>query len=258
MKVVILCGGLGTRLREETEFRPKPMVEIGGKPILWHIMKTFAYHGFKEFVICLGYKGKVIKDYFLNYAAMNCDFTTALDGQQRITYHERNEEDFTVTLADTGQGTMTGGRVSRIKRYIDSGNSFLLTYGDGVSDANISEFGRYHQSHGKLATIMTVRPSVRFGCVKATEQKRVFEFAEKPVIEGWCSGGLFALRYEAFDYIGGDDCIFERGPLERLAVDGELMAWQHEGFSFAMDTYCEWLKLNEMWDSGNAPWKVWE
>jgi len=235
------------------------MVEIGGRPILWHIMKTYAHHGLREFVLCLGYKGNVVKDYFLNYAAMNGDFTTTLGRNRMIAFHDRcAEENFTVTLAETGAETMTGGRIARIQRYIQDDAGFVMTYGDGLSDLDVGMMLDFHRSHGKLATIMTVRPSTRFGAVEMAHQRRVFRFAEKPRAEGWCSGGVFVLRPEVFGYLGGDDCVFERSPLERLAADGQLMAYQHEGFSYAMDTYCEYLHLNELWAKGNAPWKVWD
>jgi glucose-1-phosphate cytidylyltransferase len=256
MKVVVLCGGLGTRLREETEFRPKPMVEIGGRPILWHIMKTYAHSGFREFVLCLGYRGNTIKEYFLNYEAMNNDFTISLGQKSQIQYNAvHTEQGFQVTLADTGQATMTGGRVKRIERYID-GDTFLLTYGDGVADLNIAKLLEFHRSHGKLATVTAVTPSSRFGVLEMNKN-RVMSFLEKPRMEGFASAGYFVLNRKVFDYLGGDDCTFEREPLERLAKEGELMAYTHEGFFFAMDTYREYEYLNQLWSKGQAPWKVW-
>ena len=258
MKVVILCGGLGTRLREETEFRPKPMVEIGGRPILWHIMKIYAHHGFRDFVLCLGYRGNTIKDYFLNYEAMNNDFTTCLGQRSQIRYHGRHhEQGYSVTLADTGLESMTGGRVRRIQKYLD-GDTFLLTYGDGVSDVNVARLLDFHRSHGKIATVTTVPPLSRFGILELADQNRVLRFIEKPRAEGWISAGFFALEREVFDYLGGDECIFEREPLERLAADGQLMAYRHEGFFYPMDTFCEYQHLNDLWARGNAPWKVWD
>ena len=258
MKVVILCGGLGTRLREETEFRPKPMVEIGGRPILWHIMKMYAHHGFRDFVLCLGYRGNTIKDYFLNYEAMNNDFTMYLGQRSEIRYHGRHrEQGYSVTLADTGLESMTGGRVRKIQKYID-GDTFLLTYGDGVSDVDIGRLLEFHRSHGKIATVTTVPPLSRFGILELADQSRVLRFIEKPKSEGWISAGYFALERQVFDYLGGDECVFEREPLERLAADGQLMAYRHEGFFYAMDTFREYQHLNDLWASGNAPWKVWD
>ena len=257
MKVVMLCGGLGTRLREETEFRPKPMVEIGGRPILWHIMKLYAHSGFRQFVLCLGYRGNMIKEYFLNYEAMNNDFTICLGRQSQIQFNNvHGEQDFQVTLADTGLSTMTGGRVKRIQKYIDD-DTFLLTYGDGVANLDIAKLVAFHQSHGKLATVTAVSPSSRFGVLE-TNKNRVMSFLEKPRTEGIASAGFFVFNRKVFDYLGGDDCILEHEPLERLAREGELMAYKHEGFFFAMDTYREYEYLNELWSKGQAPWKVWK
>jgi len=256
MKVVVLCGGLGTRLREETEFRPKPMVEIGGRPILWHIMKLYAHSGFREFVLCLGYRGNMIKEYFLNYEAMNSDFTICLGRASQIRFNNgHTEQGFQVTLAETGQSTMTGGRVKRIQNYIDS-DTFLLTYGDGLADLDIARLVEFHKSHGKLATVTAVTPSSRFGVLEMNKN-RVMSFLEKPRTEGMASAGFFVLNRKVFDYLGGDDCTFEREPLERLAREGELMAYKHEGFFFAMDTYREYEYLNQLWSNGQAPWKVW-
>jgi len=258
MKVVVLCGGVGTRLREETEFRPKPMVEVGGRPILWHIMKIYAWHGFSDFVLCLGYKGNMIKDYFLNYEAMNNDFSICLGEKSTIRYHgQHTEQGITVTLADTGQETMTGGRIQRIEKYID-GDTFLLTYGDGVSDVNIRGLMEFHKSHGKLATVTTVPPISRFGMIELTDGRdRVRSFNEKPKTDGWMSAGFFALNRGVFDYLGDDSTIFERDPMERLVADGQLMAYRHDGFFYAMDTFREYQHLNELWSRGEAPWRVW-
>ena len=256
MKVVVLCGGLGTRLREETEYRPKPMVEIGGRPILWHIMKLYAHGGFSDFVLCLGYRGNMIKEYFLNYEAMNNDFTICLGPQSKIQFNAVHEEQgFRVTLADTGLSTMTGGRVKRIQKYIGD-DTFLLTYGDGVADLDIARLVDFHRSHGKLATVTAVSPSSRFGVLEMNKN-RVMSFLEKPRTEGVASAGFFVFNRKVFDYLGGDDCTLEREPLERLAREGELMAYKHEGFFFAMDTYREYEYLNQLWSSGQAPWKVW-
>ena len=252
-----MCGGLGTRLREETEFRPKPMVEIGGRPVLWHIMKTYAHHGFREFVLCLGYRGAAIKEYFLNYEAMNNDFSICLGQKSQIHYHGlHTEQGFSVTLADTGIESMTGGRISRIARYIDA-DTFLLTYGDGVANVDVRNLVEYHKSHGRLATVTTVSPVSRFGMLDLDANDRVNTFTEKPNIDGWMSAGYFVLDRKVFDYLGGDECIFEREPLERLAREGQLMAYRHPGFFYAMDTYRDYLYLNELWTSGHAPWKVW-
>jgi len=258
MQVVILAGGLGTRLREETEFRPKPLVDVGGHPILWHIMKIYAHYGFRDFIVCLGYRGNMIKEYFLNYEAMNNDFTICLGRKNSIIYHEQHrEQDFNVTLAETGLETMTGGRVKRIKKYITD-DLFMVTYGDGVSDVNIGKLLDFHKSHGKLATITTVRPISRYGILDVDHQGNVQQFTEKPQLDGWASAGYLILNRRVFDYIGGDDCFLEREPLERLAAEGQLMAYRHEGFFFAMDTYREYKYLNELWDNGEAPWRVWE
>jgi len=257
LKVVILCGGLGTRLREETEFRPKPMVEVGGRPILWHIMKTYAHYGYREFVLCLGYRGNTIKDYFLNYEAMNNDFSICLGQTSHIRYHNvHTEQGFGVTLADTGANTMTGGRIQKIRKYLD-GESFLLTYGDGLSDVDIRGLVEFHRSHGKIATVTTVPPISRFGMMDVNRDDCVESFIEKPRTDGWMSAGFFALNRGVFDYLGGDDCIFEREPLERLAAEGQLMAYRHDGFFYAMDTYREYQQLNDLWTAGNAPWRVW-
>jgi len=256
MKVVMLCGGLGTRLREETEFRPKPMVEIGGRPILWHIMKLYARSGFRDFILCLGYRGNMIKEYFLNYEAMNNDFTICLGRESRIQINDEHaEQGFQVTLADTGLSTMTGGRVKRIQKYIQD-DTFMLTYGDGVADLDISRLVEFHKSHGKLATVTAVSPSSRFGVLEMNKN-RVMSFLEKPRTEGFASAGFFVFNRKVFDYLGGDDCTLEREPLERLAREGELMAYKHDGFFFAMDTYREYEYLNQLWDKGKAPWKVW-
>ncbi len=258
MKVVVLCGGLGTRLREETEFRPKPLVEIGGRPILWHIMKTYAHHGFRDFVLCLGYRGNMIKDYFLNYEAMNNDFTVCLGKNSRIEYrNDHQEQDFHVTLSDTGQDTMTGGRIKRIANYIGE-DTFMLTYGDGVADVDVRALFEFHKSHGKLATVTTVTPSSRFGMIESNSIGRVTNFKETPKTSERASAGFFVLNRKILDYISGDKCIFEREPLERLANEGQLMAYQHNGFFYAMDTYREYEYLNQLWLSGEAPWKVWE
>jgi glucose-1-phosphate cytidylyltransferase len=257
MNVLILAGGQGTRMREETEYRPKPMVEVGGRPVLWHIMKTYAHYGLRDFVICLGYKGAHIKEYFLNYQVMSNDFTIHLGGKQSIVHHdEHDEQDFSVTLAETGLNTMTGGRVRRAGRYI-KGDTFALTYGDGLANVNIRDLLAFHKSHGKLATLTAVQPTSRFGLLDLASDGKVRTFAEKPRLDGWISGGFFIFDRRVLDYIEGDQTVLEREPMERLAAEGQLMAFKHPGFFFAMDTYREYKLLNDMWDANAAPWKVW-
>ena len=259
MQVIILCGGLGTRLREETEFRPKPLVEIGGRPILWHIMKIYAHYGLREFVLCLGYRGQMIKEYFLNYEAMNNDFTIRLGRQNQLIYHdEHKEQDFNVTLADTGTDTMTGGRVKRIERYLRDDQTCLVTYGDGVADLDVRAALDFHRAHKRLATVTTVHPVSRFGMLEMDKRGAVREFIEKPQLQGWSSAGFFIFERRVFEYLDGDNCILEREPLERLAREGQLMAYHHPGFFYAMDTYREYEYLNGLWESGKAPWKIWE
>lgn len=256
MKVVILCGGQGTRLREETEFRPKPLVDVGGRPILWHIMKIYAHYGLRDFVLCLGYKGSMIKEYFLNYEAMNNDFTINLGSHPEMVFHgEHEEQNFRVTLADTGSETMTGGRVKRASRYIDS-DTFCVTYGDGVSDVNIADLLAFHKSHGKLATMTTVRPYSRYGILDLAPDGAVQSFIEKPQLEGSANAGFFVFNKEVLNYLD-EHCVMEKEPLETLAREGQLMAYRHESFFFSMDTFREYKLLNELWDSGKAPWKVW-
>ncbi|MBM4140389.1 MAG: glucose-1-phosphate cytidylyltransferase [Nitrospira sp.] len=259
MPVVILAGGFGTRLREQTEFIPKPMVPVGTKPILWHIMKIYSFYGYKRFIICLGYKGGIIKDYFLNYRMRDCDFTIKLGNHENIRIHNMHrEDDWEVTLADTGLKAMTGARIKRIEKYIDTG-SFLLTYGDGVANMDIDRLIDFHISHGKLATITGVKPPSRFGEL-ITEGNRVIEFGEKPQVgSSMINGGFFVFNRGVFRYLSDNDlCTLEREPLERLATDGELMAYHHIGFWQCMDTLRDMNLLNEYWESGNAPWKVWE
>ncbi len=257
MKALLLCGGQGTRLREETEYKPKPLVDIGGRPILWHIMKTYAHYGIRDFVLCLGYKGDMIKDYFLNYEAMINDFTVNLGRMHAISYHNAHEEqNFTVTLAETGANSMTGGRVKRAGKYVDD-DTFMVTYGDGLCDVDIGKVLAFHKSHGKLATVTTVQPVSRFGMINIDDNGLVSKFAEKPKSDGWINAGYFVFNRKVLDYLDGDDTILEREPLERLAAEGQIMAYRHDGFFFAMDTFREYTMLNEMWASGNPPWKVW-
>lgn len=257
MKVMILCGGQGARLREETEYRPKPLVEVGGRPILWHIMKIYATHGFMEFVLCLGYRGTMIKEYFLNYETYNNDFTIHLGRKNIIAYDgAHDEQDYRITLVDTGQATMTGGRVLRAKRFI-CGDSFMVTYGDGLIDLDIGRLVAFHQSHGRLATITTVRPQSRFGVLNLKDDGQVAHFEEKPRLDGWVSAGYMVFNRGVFDYLDGDECVLEQAPLQRLAADGQLMSYRHEGFFFAMDTYRDYLEINQLWQGGRPPWKVW-
>jgi glucose-1-phosphate cytidylyltransferase len=233
------------------------MVEIGDRPILWHIMKTYAHYGHRDFALCLGYRGNTIKEYFLNYEAMNNDFTIGLgDRQSVVTHGAHDETEFSVTLANTGADTMTGGRLARVKKYIDD-DTFMLTYGDGVADVDIEKLIAFHHSHGKIATMSTVMPVSRFGIVDIRADHQVQGFVEKPSLDQWINAGYFVLNRRVFDYLGGDDCVFEKEPIERLAADGELMAYRHDGFFFAMDTYREYKILNDMWMSNEAPWKVW-
>ncbi len=258
MKVVILCGGQGTRLREETEFRPKPLVDIGGRPILLHIMKLYAHYGFTEFVLCLGYKGGMIKEHFLNYEAMNNDFTVSLGASRNIVHHgSHDEEGFSVTLADTGLDSMTGCRLKAVQGYTD-GRTFMATYGDGLSDVDVNALLKFHRHHGKLATVTTHRPISRFGVLQLDGSGVVASFSEKPQLDGWVNIGYFVFEPRVFDYLKADpSCVLEQEPLQKLARDGQLVAYRHEGFFFAMDTFREFKYLNELWDSGAAPWKVW-
>lgn len=256
MKAVLLAGGLGTRMREETEFRPKPMVEVGGRPVLWHIMKLLAQQGLKDFVVCSGYKSEYIKNYFWNYSAMNQDFTLRLGDQSSVNYHgEHDESDWAVTVADTGAATMTGGRVKRVQSHIGN-ETFLCTYGDGIADIDLDALLAFHRSHGRLATVTSVHPTSRFGVLEIDDDGLVRRFKEKPQVEGWINIGYFIFEPGVFDYLD-DNSVLEQDPLHRLAQDGQLAAFQHEGFWQPMDTYREALMLNELWDSGEAPWRNW-
>lgn len=256
MKAVLLAGGLGTRMREETEFRPKPMVEVGGRPVLWHIMKILSQQGIKEFVICTGYKSEFIKNYFTNYGAVNQDFTVTLGDQAGITYHGAHDEfDWTVTVADTGPTTMTGGRINKIEKYVQ-GERFLCTYGDGIADINLEALVDYHESHGKIATMTSIQPLSRFGVLDLDRDGAVRKFKEKPQVEGWINIGYFIFEPEVFAYLD-DDSVLEEGPLKKLAADSQIAAHPHTGFWQPMDTYRESLQLNELWDRGTAPWKSW-
>jgi glucose-1-phosphate cytidylyltransferase len=264
MKVVILCGGQGTRLREETEFRPKPLVEIGGRPILWHIMKLYSAYGFKQFVLCLGYKGWLLKEYFLNYRAYNSDFTLQLSFDRAIEYHTResgrhtNGEDWRITFADTGLNTMTAGRVKQVAPYLTEDN-FLLTYGDGVGDVDLDALLKCHKNHGKIGTVTAVATPGRFGELALGADDHVQCFAEKPSGGSCINGGFFVFKREFLDLLPDDpECVLERGPMEQLSADGQLVAYRHPGFWQAMDTYREFVYLNELWNRGQAPWKIWK
>ena len=261
MKVVILCGGKGTRLREETEYRPKPMVPIGGYPILWHIMKTYAHYGHNEFILCLGYKGEVIKEYFRNYLWNNCDTTFKLDNTTPIKFHDtHDEQDWTVTLADTGENSMTAFRIKQIQRYILPGESFLLTYGDGLATIDIHRTIVEHNKIGKVCSISAVHPAGRFGSLKIKKDGRIDTFNEKPQIEeAYVNGGYMVCSYKMFDYLPADpQVMLERIPMDRLVADEQLHAIKHEGFWQPMDTYQEAEYLNKLWSEGSAPWKLWK
>jgi glucose-1-phosphate cytidylyltransferase len=256
IKAVILAGGKGSRLAEETVVTPKPLIEIGGRPILWHIMKIYAEHGIRRFVICLGYKGFKIKEYFLNYGLHNVDVTIETRGGLHI--HQETAEDWEITLAETGEETMTGGRIRRIARYLEEDDLFCLTYGDGVADVDIAASLEFHRSHGKLATVTAVRPLARFGSLDI-EAGEVRRFVEKPVTEGGLiNGGFFVLSPKVVDYIAGDETLWEKEPLENLARDHQLMAFEHDGFWQPMDTLRDRHHLEELWAKGRAPWRVWD
>ncbi|WP_428937686.1 glucose-1-phosphate cytidylyltransferase [Fontivita pretiosa] len=256
MKVAILAGGMGTRIAEETDIKPKPMVEIGGRPILWHIMQHYSYYGFNEFVIALGYKGEYIKRYMVDYGLAESDLTVDIASGD-VLRHGNRRPDWTVDLVDTGLHTMTGGRIKRLRPYLN-GSTFMLTWGDGVSDVNLKELLAFHRRHGKLATVTAVRPPARFGHM-VFDGDRVKEFSEKPqASEGWINGAFFVLEPGIFDYIEGDQTAWEREPMERLARDGQLMAYRHTGFWQCMDTLRDKRLLESLWESGQAPWKIWK
>jgi glucose-1-phosphate cytidylyltransferase len=257
MKAVILAGGLGTRISEESHLRPKPMIEIGGKPILWHIMKQYAFHGVNDFIICLGYRGYVIKDFFANYFLHTSDVTFDMR-ENRMEVHQNYSEPWRVTLVDTGEASMTGGRLKRIRRYLQDDSAFCLTYGDGVSDLNITQLIDFHRGHGRLATVTAVQPLGRYGsldCVGDT----VRGFIEKPRGDGgWVNGGFFVLSPAVLDFIDGDDTIWEDTPLSRLAAEQQLQAFQHQGFWHPMDTLRDKNYLEQLWQEGVAPWRIWQ
>ena len=257
MKVLILAGGLGSRLSEETSSRPKPMVEIGGKPILWHIMKIYSSFGFNDFVILCGYKGYMIKSYFANYYRHMADMTVDMENNT-IEYHKNNAEPWKVTLIDTGLDTMTGGRIRKVKDFIGD-EPFMLTYGDGIANININELLKFHNNHGKAITMTSVQPEGRFGALVINNEYKVTDFKEKPVGDGaWINAGFFVCNPAVFDYIENDQVIFERQPLEKLAAKGELFTFRHQGFWKPMDTLRDKNELEEMWRSNIAPWKIWK
>jgi glucose-1-phosphate cytidylyltransferase len=258
MKVVILAGGLGTRLSEETELKPKPMVEIGGKPILWHIMKIYSHYGFNDFIICCGYKGYMIKEYFANYFLHQADLTVDLANNSMEVHHSKAEP-WKITLIDTGINTMTGGRIKRVHKYLDN-QSFMLTYGDGVSNVDIKKLLQFHQSEGKLATLTAVQPYGRFGALSIREDNSISSFIEKPSGDGaWINGGFFILEPGIFDYLTEDDAtVWEKTPMENLAKDNQLTGYKHHGFWRPMDTLRDRTELENMWNSGNCEWKLWE
>ncbi|MDC0062311.1 glucose-1-phosphate cytidylyltransferase [Pseudomonadota bacterium] len=258
MKAVILAGGLGTRLSEETHSRPKPMVEIGGKPILWHIMKIFDSYGINEFIVCCGYKGFFIKEYFKNYHLRNTDVTFDLkNNSSKILTN--TQENWSVTCVDTGENTLTGGRLKRIKGFLDPEESFLFTYGDGVGDINIKNLLEFHKSHGKLATVTAVNPPGRFGILKISENNNVSQFNEKPDIgNAWINGGFFVLQPSVIDYISGDKISWEEEPLQQITRDNQLSAYKHEGFWQPMDTIAEKKYLEKLYVSNKAPWRMWD
>lgn len=256
-KVVILCGGLGTRLKEETEYRPKPLVKIGEMPILWHIMKIYSHYGYNDFVLCLGYKGEMIKEYFLNYEWMSNDFTINLkSGRERVTRHTHETEDWTITFAETGSETPTGGRIKKIEKYVRDDDYFLATYGDGIATMDISELVNFHKAKGKIATLTGTHPISKYGKVKYGVDGIITSFEEKPALEDIVNGGFFIFNKEIFDYMD-ENCILEDDVLSKLAVARQLAIFVHRGFWHCMDTYKDFITLNEMWNSGNSPWKIW-
>jgi glucose-1-phosphate cytidylyltransferase len=257
MKVAILAGGLGSRLQEETALRPKPMVEIGGKPVLWHILNIYSAHGFNEFVLALGYKGEVIKEYFLNYFALNNDMSVDLS-KGRVQVQRTKQPDWKIDLVDTGLKTMTGGRLKRLRPWLGN-KTFMATYGDGLADIRIPDLVAFHKSHGKLGTLTAVRPPARFGGLEIEKDGLVRTFAEKPQTgEGWINGGFLVLEPEVLDLIKDDETSLEGDPIESLAEQGQLMAFRHPGFFQPMDTIRDKNQLEELWQNGKAPWKVWE
>lgn len=257
MKVVLLAGGFGTRISEESATKPKPMIEIGNMPILWHIMKIYSSYGYNDFIICCGYRQKMIKDFFANYYLHNCDVTFDFSQESKIEVHSCFTEPWKVTVVDTGLNTMTGGRIKRIQKHIGN-ETFMLTYGDGVSDVNIEKLVKYHKSHGKLATLTAINVGQRFGVLGMGDNNQVIEFREKAnADESVINGGFMVLEPHVFNYIEGDTTVFEKEPLEKLAKDGQLMAYMHKGFWKCMDTQRDLIELQKMWEDGSAKWKIW-
>ena len=258
MKTVILCGGKGTRLKEETEYRPKPLVEIGGKPILWHIMKIYSHQGFKDFVLCLGYKGNMIKEYFLNLREMSHDFMLNLENKEKMCLNENDALTGTVYFVDTGLNNMTGSRIAQIKKYIGDDEDFFLTYGDGVGDIDLNKLYEYHKKKGKIVTITSVKPPYKFGLMEINEEGLITKFDEKPErVDAQVNGGFMVLNKRVFDYLSEDEnCVLEKEPLKKLVQDGQLVAYEHEGFWKCMDTQKHVNELNKIHDQG-APWKIW-
>lgn len=260
MKVVILAGGLGTRISEESRLKPKPMIAIGDMPIIWHIMKIYSSYGFDEFIICCGYKSYIIKDYFANYFLYKSDVTFDYKSQNEMIIHDCKTESWKVTMAETGEENMTGSRIKQIQKYIPDGESFFLTYGDGVGDVDIHKLLEFHKQHGKIASLTAVQPPAKFGVLEIDSNESVLDFKEKPQVDaGWINGGFFVLNYDVFSYISDSSmCVFEQEPLERLAKDRQLCAYKHHGFWLPMDTMRDKITLERLWAENKAPWKVWE
>ena len=257
MKVVLLAGGFGTRISEESHLKPKPMIAIGDKPIIWHIMKSYSYYGFNEFIVCCGYKQHIIKEWFADYYLYNCDVTFDFSRENSMQIHNNVAEPWLVTLVDTGLDTMTGGRVKRVQKYIGN-EPFMLTYGDGVSDVNIGRLLEFHKAHGKLITVTAINMEQRFGVLEIDEESRVKSFREKSINDNArINAGFMVCQPEIFDYISGDETVFEKGPLEKAVKEGQLMAYKHDGYWQCMDTKREKEKLEELWNTGKAPWKIW-
>ncbi|MFN0120120.1 MAG: glucose-1-phosphate cytidylyltransferase [Blastocatellia bacterium] len=258
MKTIILCGGRGLRLGEHGVALPKALLDIGGRPVLWHLMKLYAHHGLGDFVLCLGWLGEAIRRYFLENQWLHADFTLEMQagGDFQLHKHQQLPENWRITFADTGAETNTGGRILRVRHYADMDETFCVTYGDGLADVNLRELLAFHQAHGRLATLTAVNPHSQFGLLQLSQHGMVLEFQEKPRTDQWINGGFFVFNRRVFDYLD-DDCVLEREPLERLAAEGQLMAWQHRGFWKCLDTYKDHLEFNQMWDTGAPGWRVW-
>lgn len=256
MKAIILCGGKGTRMREETEYRPKPLVPVGGKPILWHIMKIYSYYGINDFILCTGYKGDMIKQYFMEMYWRNNDFTINMKGNKPIEYHTKEDENWNITIVDTGEETLTAGRIKKVIKYIDE-DDFLMTYGDGVSDINLNKLMEHHKEKGAIATITGVHPMSVFGVIEIADGKAK-SFKEKPRLDDVINGGFMVLNKKVLDYIPKEDCMFEEEPLKALAKDNQLSVYEHIGFWKAIDTFKDVEEVNKMWNKGDRPWKIWD